>query len=77
MKKALLAAVVLAIAALATTATASSTVRALLTGRDIRDGSLTSADIADHTLKTDDFSARAAAALHGEAGSGGAAMTEG
>ena len=35
MKKALLAAVVLAIAALATTATASSTVRALLTGRDV------------------------------------------
>ena len=70
MKKGLLFASVVLLA-LGVSASASGTVRTLLTGRDIKDGSITSADIADGTLKLKDLSESARVALAGNAGSKG------
>jgi hypothetical protein len=59
--------------ALAVVASASGTVRDLITGAQIRDGSITSRDIANHTLVRRDLSSKLVASLRGQTGPAGPA----
>jgi hypothetical protein len=72
MKRWLLVATTLVVVTLGISATASGTVRALITGRDIKDGSITSADVANKSLQLQDFSPGATSSLTGPAGPAGA-----
>lgn len=67
MKRALILVAVLAVTLGITTA-ASGTMQALITGAQIKDGSVESKDIEDRTILPKDLSARAVAALKGDRG---------
>ena len=58
---------------LAVVASASGTVRDLITGAQIRDGSITSRDIANHTLIRKDLSSKLVTSLRGQTGPAGPA----
>jgi hypothetical protein len=61
------------VAALSISAAASGSVRALITGADIRDGSITSKDIASHTIVGSNLSRSLVQSLQGETGAAGPA----
>jgi hypothetical protein len=64
-------AVLVAVIALVLSAAAGATASRLITGKQVKDGSLTSADVRNRTLKPKDFSAKAKSKLRGPAGETG------
>ena len=60
-------------AVLSISAAASGNVRALITGADIRDGSITSKDIASHTIASGNLARSVVQSLQGQAGPAGPA----
>jgi hypothetical protein len=65
-------AVVVAALALVVSAGAGATAARLVTGKDIKNGTVTSADVKNKSLKARDFSARAKSRMRGPAGATGA-----
>lgn len=65
------------VVALAVAAGASGTVRSLITGAQIKDGSVASRDIANRTLVARDLSPALVASLRGQAGAAGATGAKG
>jgi Collagen triple helix repeat (20 copies) len=73
----LLVALAALVVVLGITTAASGTVQALITGQDIKDGSIRSRDIADHTIAASDVSAALLTSLRGRRGAAGPAGPEG
>lgn len=65
-------AVLVAVLALILSAGAGATASILITGKQIKDGTVTTADVKNRSLKARDFSAGAKSTLRGPAGSAGA-----
>ena len=59
------------------TGTATAATVTLITGRDVKDGSLTGADVRNHSVGLRDLSAQAVATLHGARGDSGAVGPQG
>ena len=64
--------IIVAVVALVVSAGAGATAARLITGKDIKNGTVTSADVKNKSLKAKDFSARAKSKLRGPTGATGA-----
>ena len=70
-------AVLVAVLALVLSAGAGATASMIITGKQIKDGTVTTADVKNRSLKAKDFSARAKSKLRGRAGPAGPAGARG
>lgn len=64
--------IIVAVVALVVSAGAGATAARMITGKDIKNGTVTSADVKNRSLKAKDFSARAKSKLRGPTGATGA-----